>query len=38
MSWQIPLTDVVLSDEDIAAVLACLEGGWLTMGPAHGPL
>jgi dTDP-4-amino-4,6-dideoxygalactose transaminase len=33
MSWQIPLTDVVLSEEDIAAVLECLEGGWLTMGP-----
>ena len=33
MSWQIPLTDVVLSDEDIAAVLECLEEGWLTMGP-----
>jgi dTDP-4-amino-4,6-dideoxygalactose transaminase len=33
MSWQIPLTDLVLSEEDIAAVLECLEGGWLTMGP-----
>ncbi len=33
MSWQIPLTDVVLSEDDIAAVLECLEGGWLTMGP-----
>jgi dTDP-4-amino-4,6-dideoxygalactose transaminase len=32
VSWQIPLTDVVLSEEDIAAVLECLEGGWLTMG------
>jgi dTDP-4-amino-4,6-dideoxygalactose transaminase len=33
MSWQIPLTDVSLSEEDIAAVLECLDGGWLTMGP-----
>lgn len=33
MTWQVPLTDVVLSEEDIAAVLECLEGGWLTMGP-----
>jgi dTDP-4-amino-4,6-dideoxygalactose transaminase len=29
----VPLTDVVLTEEDVDAVLECLEGGWLTMGP-----
>jgi dTDP-4-amino-4,6-dideoxygalactose transaminase len=33
MSWAVPLTDVVISEEDISAVLGVLEGGWLTMGP-----
>jgi dTDP-4-amino-4,6-dideoxygalactose transaminase len=33
MSWTLPLTDVQLSEEDIAAYLEVLEGGWLTMGP-----
>ena len=33
MSWEIPLTDIRISEDDIAAVLACLEQGWLTMGP-----
>jgi dTDP-4-amino-4,6-dideoxygalactose transaminase len=33
MSWTLPLTDVVLSEEDIAAYLDVLESGWLTMGP-----
>ena len=33
MSWDIPLTDVVITDGDRQAVAACLEGGWLTMGP-----
>jgi dTDP-4-amino-4,6-dideoxygalactose transaminase len=33
MSWDIPLTDVVITEGDRAAVAACLEGGWLTMGP-----
>ena len=33
MSWATPLTDVVISEEDIAAVLECLSEGWLTMGP-----
>jgi dTDP-4-amino-4,6-dideoxygalactose transaminase len=32
-TWQVPLTDLKLSDEDVAAVLDCLRGGWLTMGP-----
>ncbi|HYM58037.1 MAG TPA: DegT/DnrJ/EryC1/StrS family aminotransferase [Solirubrobacteraceae bacterium] len=30
---QIPLFDVRLSDSDIAAVVAALRSGWLTMGP-----
>ncbi|MGP0047440.1 MAG: DegT/DnrJ/EryC1/StrS family aminotransferase, partial [Solirubrobacteraceae bacterium] len=33
MNWTVALTDVVVTEEDIAAVLECLEGGWLTMGP-----
>lgn len=28
-----PLTDVLVTEEDIAAVLDCLRSGWLTMGP-----
>lgn len=31
--WEIPLTDLKLTDEDVDAVLDCLRGGWLTMGP-----
>lgn len=33
MSWSLPLTDIVIAEEDIAAVLECLESGWVTMGP-----
>jgi dTDP-4-amino-4,6-dideoxygalactose transaminase len=33
LSWSLPLTDVVISEQDVAAVLECLKGGWLTMGP-----
>ena len=33
MSWSPALTDVVISEEDISAVLECLTEGWLTMGP-----
>ncbi len=33
MSWTIPLTDVVVSEEDVEAVLDCLRSGWLTSGP-----
>jgi dTDP-4-amino-4,6-dideoxygalactose transaminase len=33
MTWQVPLTDVVLAGEDLDAVAACLNDGWLTMGP-----
>jgi dTDP-4-amino-4,6-dideoxygalactose transaminase len=31
--WRVPLTDVVVTEDDVQAVLACLESGWLTMGP-----
>jgi len=33
VSWAIPLTDVVVSEEDVEAVLDCLRSGWLTSGP-----
>jgi len=33
MSWVVPLTDVVLPEEDVEAVLQCYRDGWLTMGP-----
>ena len=33
MSWRTPLTDLVISEDDIAAVLQCLTDGWVTMGP-----
>jgi dTDP-4-amino-4,6-dideoxygalactose transaminase len=33
MSWEVPLADVKLTEEDVQAVLDCLGGGWLTMGP-----
>ena len=28
-----PLTDILVTEDDIAAVLDCLRSGWLTMGP-----
>jgi dTDP-4-amino-4,6-dideoxygalactose transaminase len=33
VSWSPPLTEVVISEEDVSAVLDCLNDGWLTMGP-----
>jgi dTDP-4-amino-4,6-dideoxygalactose transaminase len=33
MSWDITLTDVVISEEDVEAVLDCYRSGWLSMGP-----
>ena len=33
MSWAVPLTDVHMEEEDLAAVAECLRSGWLTMGP-----
>ncbi len=31
--WRVPLTDVEVPEQDVQAVLDCLESGWLTMGP-----
>jgi len=31
--WRVPLTDIAVPEQDVQAVLACLESGWLTMGP-----
>ncbi|MEA2199631.1 MAG: hypothetical protein QOI89_227 [Solirubrobacteraceae bacterium] len=31
--WLMPLTDIAISEEDVTAVLDCLDSGWLTMGP-----
>lgn len=33
MTWSIPLTDVVVPEEDVKAVLEVYRSGWLTMGP-----
>jgi dTDP-4-amino-4,6-dideoxygalactose transaminase len=33
VTWIVPLTDVQLSEDDLAAVADCLRSGWLTMGP-----
>jgi dTDP-4-amino-4,6-dideoxygalactose transaminase len=33
MSWSMPLTDVLITEDDISEVLDCLRSGWLTMGP-----
>jgi dTDP-4-amino-4,6-dideoxygalactose transaminase len=33
VTWDIPLTDVILDEDDIEAVGDCLRSGWLTMGP-----
>ena len=34
--WQVPLTDIEVPEQDVQAVLDCLESGWLTMGPRTG--
>jgi dTDP-4-amino-4,6-dideoxygalactose transaminase len=31
--WRVPLTDIVVSEEDVQAALEPLRAGWLTMGP-----
>jgi dTDP-4-amino-4,6-dideoxygalactose transaminase len=31
--WRVPLTDIDVPEQDVQAVLDCLESGWLTMGP-----
>jgi dTDP-4-amino-4,6-dideoxygalactose transaminase len=33
VTWAVPLTDVEVTDDDLAAVAECLRSGWLTMGP-----
>jgi dTDP-4-amino-4,6-dideoxygalactose transaminase len=33
MRWSVPLTTSTVAEEDVRAVLDCLESGWLTMGP-----
>ena len=33
MRWRVPLSDLPMPEEDVAAVIECLESGWLTMGP-----
>lgn len=33
MSWRYPLSTLPMPEEDVQAVLACLDEGWLTMGP-----
>ncbi len=32
-AWRVPLTDIAMAEEDVQAVLDCLDSGWLTMGP-----
>jgi dTDP-4-amino-4,6-dideoxygalactose transaminase len=31
--WRVPLTDIAMPEQDVQAVMECLESGWLTMGP-----
>ncbi len=31
--WRVPLTEIAVPEQDVQAVLDCLESGWLTMGP-----
>ena len=31
--WVMPLTEIAISEQDVQAVLGCLDSGWLTMGP-----
>src|SRR3954447_26851230 len=33
MSWQVPLADVIVDEDDLAAVTATYRSGWLSMGP-----
>src|SRR3954447_7136816 len=33
MSWRVPLADVVIAEEDLAAVTDVYRSGWLSMGP-----
>jgi len=31
--WRVPLTDIAMPEQDVRAVIDCLQAGWLTMGP-----
>jgi hypothetical protein len=31
--WRVALTEIAIPEQDVRAVLDCLESGWLTMGP-----
>ncbi len=31
--WRVPLTDIAVTEEDVAAVAEVLRSGWLTLGP-----
>jgi dTDP-4-amino-4,6-dideoxygalactose transaminase len=31
--WRVALTDIAMPEQDVQAVMECLESGWLTMGP-----
>src|SRR3954467_13536525 len=33
MSWRVPLADVVITDDDLAAGMETYRSGWLSMGP-----
>ena len=33
MNWRYPLSTLPMPEEDVSAVMDCLESGWLTMGP-----
>jgi dTDP-4-amino-4,6-dideoxygalactose transaminase len=32
-NWKVPLTDVILADDDIEVIVATYRSGWLSMGP-----
>jgi dTDP-4-amino-4,6-dideoxygalactose transaminase len=32
-TWRVPLTDISVTEQDVQAVMDCLQSGWLTMGP-----
>lgn len=32
-AYAVPLTEIAVTEDDVAAVMACYESGWLTMGP-----
>jgi len=33
MAWHVPLAHLVIDDDDLAAIVAVYQSGWLTMGP-----